>query len=66
MILAFSVNDRLPNISISPSHQNGLLGLGTRYEEEVKISLKLKTCTYMCAAWATSTDFSFIGEELFT
>ena len=65
MILAFSANDHLPDL---PKFlRNGLLGLGTRYGNERRIILKLKTCTF---PWHTSgttiSIFIFFGELPFT
>ena len=47
-ILFFSVNDPLPVLPIFS--QNGQLGLGTRYGEEIRIILKLATCVFRCAS----------------
>ena len=46
-ILAFSVNDTFPDLPNFP--RNGQLGLGTRYGEEMRIMLKLTTCTFRFA-----------------
>ena len=43
MILAFSVKDPLPDLK--KFLRNGLLGLRTRYGDERRIILKLKTGT---------------------
>ena len=46
-ILAFLVNDPLPDLPNFPG--NGLLSLGTRYGDEIRITLKVRTCTFRCA-----------------
>ena len=46
-ILAFSVNDPLPDLS--NIYRNGQLGLETRYGEKIRFLLKLRTCTFKCA-----------------
>ena len=56
-ILAFSVNDHLPDLPNFP--RNGQLGLRTRYGAEIRIILKLGTCIFRCATLGTSiNDFS--------
>ena len=63
-ILAFSENDPLPDL---PNFsRNAYLGLGTRYGEEKRLILKIRTCTLRCATWGTSiNDFSFFRERPF-
>ena len=43
-ILAFSVNDPLPDFPKFP--RNGELGLGSRYGEEKTVILKVGNCTF--------------------
>ena len=64
MILAFSVNDPLPDL---PKFlRNGGLGLRTRYGDERRFILKLKTGTFTWHNWGTAIDiFTFFGERTF-
>ena len=65
MILAFSVNDPLPDLPMFLGKR--YLGLRTRYGDERRIILKHRTCT---STWHTQGNaikiFSFFGERAFT
>ena len=64
-ILTFSVIEPLPDL---PKFlRNGLLGVRTRYGDEIRIILKIRTCTFTWTTLGTSiNDFSFFGERPFT
>ena len=57
MILSFLANDPSPDLPKVP--RNGLHRLVTRYADEIRIILKLRTCTFTYNPQATSVnDFS--------
>ena len=63
-ILFFLVYDPLP--ALPNFSQNGQIGLGIRYGEEIRIILKLATCIFRCATEGTSiNDFSFSEKDLY-
>ena len=56
-ISILSVNDPLPVLPNFPL--NGQLGLGTRYEAEIRIILMLGTCIFRCPTKGTPiNDFN--------
>ena len=56
----------LPFILSPKSYRNGLLGVSTRYGDEISITLKLRTSTLSWTTLETSSnDFSFFGERPF-
>ena len=63
----FNFFGELP-FTLSPkSYRNGLLGVSTRYVDEIRIILKLRTSTLSWTTLETSIkDLSFFGERPFT
>ena len=64
-IFAFSANDTLHDLS--KFLRNGYHGLGTRYGNEISITLKLRTCTFTCTTLGTNINhYGTFGERPFT
>ena len=62
LMVEFDPLPDLPNLC-----RNGQIGLGTRYGEEKRFTLKLTACTLKCATYGTSiNDFGSFGERSFT